>query len=129
MSDKEKKIIDQKSLIKSKTLHELLKQGGGQNLVIDFSMLSKKGKLNGLIEKAKKYKDSNNPKLSEEPINDKKKDMENEEKIYKKSKISKNFEILTKFSNRINNKNSDIDNKIKNKEINYVNSDKNIKKK
>ena len=47
---------DQKTLIKSKTLHELLKQGGGQNLVIDFSMLSKKGKLNGLIgKKISKY--------------------------------------------------------------------------
>ena len=124
ISDKEKKIQDQKSLIKSKTLHELLKQGGGQNLVIDFSMLSKKGKLNGLIEKAKKYNNINSPKIIEEPINDKKKDIENEGKNYKQPKISKNFEILTKFSKRINNKNMDIDNKIKSKDID-INNEKN----
>ena len=63
---KTEKIKDQKPLIKSKTLHELLKQGGGQNLVIDFSMLSKKGKLNGLIEKAKKYQNLNSPRIIEE---------------------------------------------------------------
>ena len=125
MSDKEKKIQDQKSLIKSKTLHELLKQGGGQNLVIDFSMLSKKGKLNGLIEKAKQYKNINNPKIIEEQINDKKKDNNNDAKNYKQSKISKNFEILTKFSKRRSSKNVEIDDKIKDKE-NDINDDKNL---
>ena len=75
---KKEQIQDQKSLMKSKTLHELLKQGGGQNLVIDFSMLSKRGKLNGLIEKAKKYQDISNQKIIEEPDNDKK--IENERK-------------------------------------------------
>ena len=113
---KTEKIKDQKPLIKSKTLHELLKQGGGQNLVIDFSMLSKKGKLNGLIEKAKKYQNLNSPRIIEEQASDKKKEKEkeNEEKSNKKVNISKNFEILTKFSKRKNR--NDVDNK--EKEIN-----------
>ena len=124
MSNKENQILppsktktdknkDQKTLIKSKTLHELLKQGGGQNLVIDFSMLSKKGKFNGLIEKAKKYQILNSPKIIEEPKNDKIKEKENEkeEKSNKKTKISKNFEILTKFSKRKNK--NEFDNKEK----------------
>ena len=110
---KTEKIKDQKPLIKSKTLHELLKQGGGQNLVIDFSMLSKKGKLNGLIEKAKKYQNLNSPRIIEEQASDKKKEKEkeNEEKSNKKVNISKNFEILTKFSKRKNR--NDVDNKEK----------------
>ena len=101
---KNEKIQDQKKLIKSKTLHELLKQGGGQNLVIDFSMLSKKGKLNGLIEKAKKYQNLNSPKINEAPTNIRKKEEEKDFKNPNKPKISKNFEILTKFNKR-NNKN------------------------
>ena len=113
---KEEKIKEQKPFIKSKTLHELLKQGGGQNLVIDFSMLSKKGKFNGLIERAKKYQNLNNPKIIEEKMNDKKKEIENEDK-YKKSKISKNFEILSKFSQR-RSKNIESDNMIKIQEMN-----------
>ena len=124
------KIKDEKSLIKSKTLHELLKQGGGQNLVIDFSMLSKKGKLNGLIEKAKKYQNLNSPKKIEDQKSDRKKEPVNEEKIYKKAKISKNFEILTKFGKK-KNKNVDEDNKIKNKledEDNNINNNINIEK-
>ena len=136
MSNQEKKIYpssktnkekmkDEKSLIKSKTLHELLKQGGGQNLVIDFSILSKKGKLNGLIEKAKKYQNLNNPKIFEESISDRKKQHENEDKVYKKAKISKNFEILTKFSKR-KNKNIVDENKIKNKVENEENNNNNI---
>ena len=113
---KEEKIKEQKPFIKSKTLHELLKQGGGQNLVIDFSMLSKKGKFNGLIERAKKYQNLNNPKIIEEKMNDKKKEKENEDK-YKKTKISKNFEILSKFSQR-RSKNIESDNMIKIQEMN-----------
>ena len=93
-------VKDQKSLIKSKTLHELLKQGGGQNLVIDFSMLSKRGNLNGLIERAKKYQNLNNPKIIEESSNENNKKKEYEEKNLKSSKISKNFEILTKFGKK-----------------------------
>ncbi len=118
---------DQKTLIKSKTLHELLKQGGGQNLVIDFSMLSKKGKLNGLIEKAKKYQNMNSPKIIEEGISDRKRENENEEKSNKKSKISKNFEILTKFSKR-KNKNIIIDNKEKDDDNNKIKKDINLEK-
>ena len=118
------KIKDEKSLIKSKTLHELLKQGGGQNLVIDFSMISKKGKLNCLIEKAKKYQNLNSPKKIEEQISDRKKEHENETKIYKKAKISKNFEILTKFEKKKNKNLDGKDNKIKNK---IGNEDNNIK--
>ena len=118
---KKEQIQDQKSLMKSKTLHELLKQGGGQNLVIDFSMLSKRGKLNGLIEKAKKYQDISNQKIIEESDNDKK--IENEGKKTNKSKISKNFEILSKFSQRMK-KNYDIDNNnLKNNESNNTNEE------
>ena len=107
-------VKDQKSLIKSKTLHELLKQGGGQNLVIDFSMLSKRGNLNGLIERAKKYQNLNNPKIIEESTNENNKKKEYEEKNLKSSKISKNFEILTKFGK----KKKDVYN-LKNKENDY----------
>ena len=109
---------DQKSLIKSKTLHELLKQGGGQNLVIDFSMLSKKGTLNGLIEKAKKYQNVNNKKIIEESYDKKK---EKEEKNYKNSK---KFEILTKFSQR-KSKNIESDALIKNEDIDDNKTNKN----
>jgi serine/threonine protein phosphatase PrpC len=109
---------DQKTLIKSKTLHELLKQGGGQNLIIDFSMLSKKGTLNGLIEKAKKYQNTNNQKIIEEPYDKKK---ENEEKNYKNSK---KFEILTKFSQR-RSKNIESDTHIRHKEIDDNNKSNN----
>ena len=109
---------DQKTLIKSKTLHELLKQGGGQNLIIDFSMLSKKGTLNGLIEKAKKYQNINNQKIIEEPYDKKK---ENEEKNYKNSK---KFEILTKFSQR-RSKNIESDKNIRHQEIDDNNKNNN----
>ena len=119
------KIKDEKSLIKSKTLHELLKQGGGQNLVIDFSMLSKKGKLNGLIEKAKKYQNLNSPKIIEEQISDRKKEPAKEEKIYKKAKISKNFEILTKFGKKKNKNLEEDNNKIKEKLENEDNNNNN----
>ena len=114
--------MDIKSLTKSKTLHELLKQGGGQNLVIDFSMLSKRGNMNGLIEKAKKYQNLYNPKLAEESNdNDKKKEYEN--KNPNKSQISKNFEILNKFSQRmIKNNTNKNDNDLK---INEGNTNKN----
>jgi serine/threonine protein phosphatase PrpC len=123
---KTEKIKDQKPLIKSKTLHELLKQGGGQNLVIDFSMLSKKGKLNGLIEKAKKYQNLNSPRIIEEQASDKKKEKEkeNEEKSNKKVNISKNFEILTKFSKRKNR--NDVDNKEKEEKEKEINLEKEL---
>ena len=81
-NDKEKLNIP---ITKPKTLHELLKQGSGHNLVLDFSMLSKRG---GLIEKAKKYQNINNPKMTTEVNNS------------DKTKISKNFEILSKLSKK-----------------------------
>ena len=68
---------------KPKTLHELLKQGSGHNLVLDFSLLSKRG---GLIDKAKKYHNENNQRISEVNTD--------------KTKISKNFEILSKLGKK-----------------------------
>ena len=90
---------------KPKTLHELLKQGSGHNLVLDFSMLSKRG---GLIEKAKKYQNINNQNIQTEIINT------------DKAKISKNFEILSKLGKK-KKKNENI-NHIQNKEINIGNN-------
>ena len=93
---------------KPKTLHELLKQGSGHNLVIDFSMLSKRG---NLIEKAKKYQNIGNQKTPSEVINN--------EKI-EKTKISKNFEILSKLGKK--KKKIEQINNIQNKEININNN-------
>jgi serine/threonine protein phosphatase PrpC len=90
---------------KPKTLHELLKQGSGHNLVLDFSMLSKRG---GLIEKAKKYQNINNQKIQSEIINN------------DKTKISKNFEILSKLGKK-KKKNENM-NHFQNKEINIINN-------
>ena len=92
-------------ITKPKTLHELLKQGSGHNLVLDFSMLSKRG---GLIEKAKKYQNINNQKIQSEIINN------------DKTKISKNFEILSKLGKK-KKKNENI-NQFQNKEINIINN-------
>ena len=111
---------------KPKTLHELLKQGSGHNLVIDFSMLSKRG---NLIEKAKKYQNINNQKTPSEAINN--------EKI-EKTKISKNFEILSKLGkkkkkieqiNNIQNKEININNNIQDEFINDFDNKINITKK
>ena len=111
---------------KPKTLHELLKQGSGHNLVIDFSMLSKRG---NLIEKAKKYQNIGNQKTPSEVINN--------EKI-EKTKISKNFEILSKLGkkkkkieqiNNIQNKEININNNIQDEFINDFDNKINITKK
>ena len=69
---------------KPKTLHELLKQGSGHNLVLDFSLLSKRG---GLIDKSKKFQNENSQKITE--VNN-----------IDKTKISKNFEILSKLGKK-----------------------------
>ena len=122
---KTENIQDQKSLIKTRTLHELLTQGGGQNLIIDFSMLSKNGKLNGLIEKAKKYQILNSPKVNENKKSEIKKS-EKEYKNYNSSKISKNFEILTKL-NKKSNKNLDYNKNTKKLETNNNDEEKNEK--
>ena len=92
-------------ITKPKTLHELLKQGSGHNLVLDFSMLSKRG---GLIEKAKKYQNINNQKIQSEIINN------------DKTKISKNFEILSKLGKK--KKKIENINHFQNKEINIINN-------
>ena len=111
---------------KPKTLHELLKQGSGHNLVIDFSMLSKRG---NLIEKAKKYQNISNQKTPSEVVNN--------EKI-EKTKISKNFEILSKLGkkkkkieqiNNIQNKEININNNIQDEFINDFDNKINIAKK
>ena len=111
---------------KPKTLHELLKQGSGHNLVIDFSMLSKRG---NLMEKAKKYQNIGNQKTHSEVVNN--------EKI-EKTKISKNFEILSKLGkkkkkieqiNNIQNKEININNNIQDEFINDFDNKINITKK
>ena len=111
---------------KPKTLHELLKQGSGHNLVIDFSMLSKRG---NIIEKAKKYQNIGNQKTPSE--------LANNEKI-EKTKISKNFEILSKLGkkkkkieqiNNIQNKEININNNIQDEFINDFDNKINITKK
>ena len=53
-------------------------------------MLSKRGNLNGLIGKAKKYQNLNKPKISEE-VNDNDKKKEYKDENPNKSQISKNF--------------------------------------
>ena len=80
-NDKEKMNIP---FTKPKTLHELLKQGSGHNLVLDFSLLSKRG---GLIDKSKKFQNENSQKITE--VNN-----------IDKTKISKNFEILSKLGKK-----------------------------
>ena len=106
-------------ITKPKTLHELLKQGSGHNLVLDFSLLSKRG---GLIDKAKKLHNENNQKISEVNTD--------------KTKISKNFEILSKLGKKkkkvernenipkldLNNNNNNNKNNIENGLINDFNN-------
>ena len=108
---------------KPKTLHELLKQGSGHNLVLDFSLLSKRG---GLLEKAKVNQNINNSKISSETTDT------------EKTKISKNFEILSKLGkrkkkienlNNIENKEININDNIQNVIINNFNNKINITKK
>ena len=94
---------------KPKTLHELLKQGSGHNLVLDFSLLSKRG---GLLEKAKVNQNINNSKISSETTDT------------EKTKISKNFEILSKLGKR-KKKNENLNN-IENKEININDNIQNV---
>ena len=88
-------------LSKSSNLLELLKAKKGQNINIDISMLSNKGSLTNLIEKAKKYQvppssllEINNSTLLPKEPNDKNKEQ-------KTSKINKRYnkiDILEKFN-------------------------------
>ena len=97
-NDKEKINIP---FTKPKSLHELLQQGSGHNLTIDFSLLSKKG---GLMDKVRKFQNINSPKKSEVNTD--------------KTKISKNFEILSKLGKKKKNNEKTNLNNIQNKEIN-----------
>lgn len=89
---------------KSSNLLELLKARKGQNINIDISMLSNKGSLTNLIEKAKKYqvypktKNIQN-KANEKKIEDVNKNLEKEESVKENAirqskKISNQIEIL-----------------------------------
>ena len=96
---------------KSSNLLELLKARKGQNINIDISMLSNKGSLTNLIEKAKKYQVYPKAKniQNEKKIEDVNKKPEKEESvkenpIRQSKKISNQIEILEKFS-KIMNKN------------------------
>ena len=77
-------------LSKSSNLLELLKAKKGQNINIDISMLSNKGSLTNLIEKAKKYQIPPNALLNKNLPNDlKKEDIHNDTKK-KETQKSKN---------------------------------------
>ena len=96
---------------KSSNLLELLKARKGQNINIDISMLSNKGSLTNLIEKAKKYQVYPKAKniQNEKKIEDVNKKPEKEESVKENAirqskKISNQIEILEKFS-KIMNKN------------------------
>ena len=102
-------------LSKSSNLLELLKAKKGQNINIDISMLSNKGSLTNLIEKAKKYQVPPNALLNKNLSNDtKKEDTHNDiqkKETQKSQNISQNLknknkiEILEKFNKKRNEKN------------------------
>jgi len=102
-------------LSKSSNLLELLKAKKGQNINIDISMLSNKGSLTNLIEKAKKYQVPPNTLLNKNLVNDsKKEDIHNDtskKETQKSINISQNLknknqiEILEKFNKNRNEKN------------------------
>ena len=122
---------------KSSNLLELLKARKGQNINIDISMLSNKGSLTNLIEKAKKYQIHPNSKIfqnkSQKEINieqtNKKielNDTQKEMSIKPNKKISNQIEILEKFS-KIMNKNEKISDNKNNENIENKNDKKNKK--
>ena len=105
---------------KSSNLLELLKARKGQNINIDISMLSNKGSLTNLIEKAKKYQIYPKPKNIQNNVNEKKietvnikpqKDESLKENVIKNSKkISNQIELLEKFSKIMNKNEKSIEN-------------------
>ena len=124
-------------LSKSSNLLELLKAKKGQNINIDLSMLSNKGSLSNLIEKAKKYQIpsnsileiNNSTNLPKESI-DKNKEVKDIQKISNLNKQHNKINILEKF-NKINNKknlnNKNIDSNLENSEdTNEKTSNKNL---
>ena len=120
MNPEPRKIPSEKDNSKKKTLHELLKQGGSQNINIDFSMLSKKGTLSGLIKKAKQYQTLSNPPNN--IINNEEK-LEDENKISNSNKKSNNYELLNNYSKRIEKNNLNFKNETTEKENNKQNKD------
>ena len=110
-------------LSKSSNLLELLKAKKGQNINIDISMLSNKGSLTNLIEKAKKYQTPKNSLLDkiapnntqkEQITNQNKNQIDNDKSINLKSNSKRHsrIEILEKLNKRKSEKN--------------INKDKNI---
>ena len=111
-------ISQQNSIIsKSSNLLELLKAKKGQNINIDISMLSNKGSLTNLIEKAKKYQAPLNTILENNPshnLSNEKKNQDKEQNKLKKSlsikpnlKMYNQIEILEKFNKKKNENNID----------------------
>ena len=132
-------------LSKSSNLLELLKAKKGQNINIDISMLSNKGSLTNLIEKAKKYQAPLNSILENNSLNNlsKEKKQQNKEqsKIQKSInlkpniKIHNQIEILEKFNKKKNeneNENNFDDNNINDsnpensEDTNEITSNKNL---
>ena len=77
-------------LSKSSNLLELLKAKKGQNINIDISMLSNKGSLTNLIEKAKKYQAPLNSILENNSLNNLSKEKKQQNKEQIKIQKSKN---------------------------------------
>ena len=106
-------------LSKSSNLLELLKAKNGQNINIDISMLSNKGSLTNLIEKAKKYQIPYNSLLNKNSLNNLSKQKMNQDKkqndikkpIKDETNLNKHYqiEIQEKFKKKNNEK---IDNNI-----------------
>ena len=103
-------------LSKSSNLLELLKAKKGQNINIDISMLSNKGSLTNLIEKAKKYqtpinslfdKMAGNSQTKEQTNDQNTEQIDNDKSINLKPNLKKHsrIEILEKFNKRKNENN------------------------
>ena len=88
-------------LSKSSNLLELLKAKKGQNINIDISMLSNKGSLTNLIEKAKKYQVPPNALLNKNLANDSKKENIHNDMLKKETQKSKNISQNLKNKNEI----------------------------
>ena len=88
-------------LSKSSNLLELLKAKKGQNINIDISMLSNKGSLTNLIEKAKKYQVPPNALLNKNLVNDSKKENIHNDMSKKETQKSKNISQNLKSKNQI----------------------------
>jgi hypothetical protein len=123
-SDKSAQPIQNPSYRVSSNLLELLKAKRGQNINIDISMLSNKGSLTNLIEKAKKYQKPFKPNLDKnqnEKMNENenkfiksgnKNNDDNDDNSFKKNLRSSKFEVLEKLNKiKIGNINRNYNNK------------------